>query len=157
MNQPYISAKAVIVREDGNILALRRSKTCPRRPLSWDLPGGDVEFGEDLGQSIIREIKEEAGLVVPEVTLFDAIGFVAKDGDYWVTLGYVTRVPQDAAVVISWEHDQYEWITKEEFLQRESTDRIKRFLNNTNVRTESTKYENSNHPTSVLPSEEGRR
>lgn len=131
---PKISTKTVVIREDGKILALRRSKTCPRRPLSWDLPGGDVEFGEELTQSIIREIKEEAGLTVSEVTLFDAIGFVStsklNSGEYWVTLGYLAHVPQNAHVVISWEHDQCEWITREEFLTRESTDRIKQFLQN---------------------------
>lgn len=128
MNQPCISTKAVIVRADGKILALRRSATCPRRPFTWDLPGGDVEFGEDLEQSVIREIKEEAGLSVSEVRLFDAVGFVAKDGDYWVTLGYLARVPQSAVVTISWEHDQFEWLTREEFLTRQTTERIKRFL-----------------------------
>ena len=129
MNTPFISAKAIVLRSDGAILALRRSQTCPRRPLSWDLPGGDIEFGEELEASIIREIKEEAGLTVQTVTLFDAVGFVAQDGDYWVTVAYIARVPQDTAVAISWEHDQFEWISREEFLKRESTERIKRFLN----------------------------
>ncbi|MEK7169935.1 MAG: NUDIX hydrolase, partial [Patescibacteria group bacterium] len=119
--QPYISTKTVVIREDGKILALRRSRTCSRRPLSWDLPGGDVEFGEDLVASAIREVKEEAGIVVSDITLFDAIGFVAKDGGYWVTLGYKARVAQKAEVTISWEHDQFEWITKGESLTREST------------------------------------
>lgn len=130
MNPVYVSAKAVVVREDGKILALRRSKTCPRRPLSWDLPGGDVEFGEELEASIIREIREEAGVIVSKVALFDAVGFVAKDGDYWATVAYLARVPQDTEVTISWEHDQFEWVSREELLKRESTDRIKRFLRN---------------------------
>lgn len=128
MNQPNISTKTVVIREDGKILALRRSKTCPRRPLSWDLPGGDVEFGEELEASAKREVQEEAGLTVSAFTLLDAVGFVAKDGGYWVTSAYIARVPQNTEVSISWEHDQFEWITKEDFLKRESTDRITRFL-----------------------------
>lgn len=128
MNTVYVSTKAVVLREDGRILALRRSATYPRRPLTWDLPGGDVEFGEDLEQSVIREVKEEAGLSVATVRLFDATGFVARDDDYWVTLGYMAGVRQDAAVSTSWEHDQFEWLTRDEFLTRESTERISRFL-----------------------------
>jgi len=127
-NQPKISTKTIVVREDGKLLALRRSKTCPRRPFSWDLPGGDVEFGEELEVSAKREVQEEAGLAVSEIALLDVVGFVAKDGHYWATVAYVTHVPQDAEVSISWEHDQFEWIPREEFLARESTDRIKRFL-----------------------------
>ena len=128
MHPVYIAQKAVLVREDGRILALRRSNTDPNRPLSWDLPGGDVEFGEDLTESIKREVREEAGIEVQEVTLFDAMGWVTPQNEYWVSLGYTARVPQDTGVTISWEHDQYEWLTKKEFLQRESSSRIKRYL-----------------------------
>ena len=42
-DSPKVAQKAVLVRADGKILALRRSKTDPARPLTWDLPGGDVE------------------------------------------------------------------------------------------------------------------
>lgn len=126
--QPNISTKTVVIREDGKILALHRSKTHPRHPFFWDLPGGDVEYGEDLTESALREVKEEAGFTVPAITLFDAVGFVDGEGTYWTTLAYVARVSQGTAVVISWEHDQFDWLTKEEFLARQINDRIKRFL-----------------------------
>jgi ADP-ribose pyrophosphatase YjhB (NUDIX family) len=125
---PKVAQKAILIREDGKILALRRSKTCPRRPLGWDLPGGDVEYGEDLLESIGREVHEETGLVVEKLNLLDAIGFVAPDGEYWVSTCYVARVLQGSTVTISWEHDTFEWLSRAEFLSRESTPRIKRFL-----------------------------
>ena len=130
MHPVYVAQKAVLVREDGRILALRRSKTDQNRPLTWDLPGGDVEFGEDLTESIKREVREEAGIEVKDLTLLDAIGRVTPQNEYWVSLGYFARVPQDTEVTVSWEHDQYEWLTREEFLARESSSRIKRFLEN---------------------------
>jgi len=40
---------------------MRRTETAPSNPLKWDLPGGDVEYGEDPKKAILREIKEETG------------------------------------------------------------------------------------------------
>lgn len=128
-----VTQKVVLIRRDEKILALRRSATCPRRPLTWDLPGGVVEYGEDLTESLRREVREEAGVVVKELTLLDAIGYTNPEGEYWISIGYTARVPQDTAVTLCFEHDQFEWVTKEEFLARQTTDRIKQFLQNTRV------------------------
>lgn len=125
---PHVTQKALLIREDGKILALRRSATCPRRPLTWDLPGGVVEYGEDLVESLKREVREEAGVAVTNPTLLDAVGYTIPEDEYWISIGYIARVQQDTAVTLSFEHDQFEWLTKEAFLARQTTDRIKRFL-----------------------------
>lgn len=39
-----VAQKAIIYNEDGKILTIRRSEDSPR-PLTWDLPGGNLEFG----------------------------------------------------------------------------------------------------------------
>jgi 8-oxo-dGTP pyrophosphatase MutT (NUDIX family) len=46
------------------ILALKRGADHKYRPNDWDLPGGNVLFGEDIIESVIREVKEESGLDV---------------------------------------------------------------------------------------------
>lgn len=128
MRPVYVTQKAILIREDGALLALRRSASCPRRPLTWDLPGGEVEFGEDLVAGIVREVREETGIVISEPILFDAIGSVTSEKEYWTSLGYFAHVPQASEVQLSFEHDKHEWISRKEFLERESTPRIKRFL-----------------------------
>ncbi len=133
MSLAHVAQKAVILRADGKILALRRSATDPHRPLGWDMPGGEVEFGEDLRESIRREVREESGIEVSDLVLLTAIGYVSKKGEYRVSIGYRARVPQDTAVLLSSEHDRYEWLSREEFLTRDSTDRIKQFLMGTIV------------------------
>lgn len=134
-DSPKVTQKAVLVREDGNILALRRSATCPRRPLAWDLPGGIVEYGEDLTESLKREVCEETGVVVKDLKLLDVVGFTIPEGEYWISIGYIARVPQDTTVTPSSEHDQFAWLTREEFLKRQTNDRIKRFLKKVSIKT----------------------
>jgi ADP-ribose pyrophosphatase YjhB (NUDIX family) len=61
-NRIVPAATAIVTNEKGQILLERR-----RDNEHWGLPGGIMEIGETIGQTIIREVKEETGLdVVPK-------------------------------------------------------------------------------------------
>ncbi len=111
-----LSQKAFIFNKDGKFLTMRRTKTAPSNPLKWDLPGGNIEFGEDPLKSIIREIKEETGLICKNPIPFDVKAYVYKPNDYWVTIAYKT-FKLKGKLSISWEHDLYKWVTIDEFLK----------------------------------------
>jgi ADP-ribose pyrophosphatase YjhB (NUDIX family) len=56
------AASAIVTNDDGNILLQRRTDNG-----LWGLPGGALEIGESIGETIVREVKEETGLeVVPK-------------------------------------------------------------------------------------------
>src|SRR5690348_9135717 len=56
------AASAIILNEHGEILLHRR-----RDNNLWALPGGTMEIGESIRQTVIREVQEETGLdVEPE-------------------------------------------------------------------------------------------
>jgi ADP-ribose pyrophosphatase YjhB (NUDIX family) len=61
-NSLVVATSAVIVDERGRILLQRRADSG-----NWALPGGAMEMGESLTDSVIRETKEETGLDI-EVT-----------------------------------------------------------------------------------------
>lgn len=61
MEKIGVSQKAIIFNKENKILVIRRSKTAPYGALTWDLPGGDLDYGEDAITGVIREIKEETG------------------------------------------------------------------------------------------------
>jgi 8-oxo-dGTP diphosphatase len=69
-----VSAKLVLVAAcalidiDGRVLLAQRP---PGKPMAglWEFPGGKVESGERPEDSLIRELKEELGIVVREACL----------------------------------------------------------------------------------------
>ena len=121
-----VSQKAIIMDNNGLILTIRRSKTAPSRPLYWDFPGGKLEYGEDIKEGILREIKEETGLNVNDSKVIDAIAKFDDKGEYWVTICYLMH-PTNKKVKLSYEHDDYKWITLEEFSRLRASPKNKKF------------------------------
>jgi 8-oxo-dGTP diphosphatase len=60
-DSPLVGVGAVIVK--GNHVLLIRRGTAPLLG-EWSLPGGVLECGESLREAVVREAREETGLVV---------------------------------------------------------------------------------------------
>jgi len=129
MNKTGVSQKAIIFNEKGKFLALYRTETASDSPNTWDLPGGFLDFGEDPIKDMIREIKEEAGLDVKDLKLFDVESHIDDKGDFWITIGYTAKALSDK-VKLSFEHNDYKWVSAEEFLKLKSSPKLIRFVKN---------------------------
>jgi len=108
--------KAVVLHPDKQdlFLALKRSPNSFSRPNDWDLPGGNVLFGELHEDSLRKEIKEETNLAVDTFTPVQATTHYEK-GIYFLFLGFCCRAKSEQ-VKISDEHSEHRWVTKEEFI-----------------------------------------
>jgi 8-oxo-dGTP pyrophosphatase MutT (NUDIX family) len=75
---PFVmpAAAALVRDEDGRVLLQRRGDTA-----DWGLPGGAVELGERVDQTVVNEVREETGLEVEPLRI---IG-VYSDDDFWLT------------------------------------------------------------------------
>jgi len=122
-----VSQKAIIFNSDNEILTLRRSSTHPFRPFTWDLPGGDLDFGEDSLAGISREIKEETGLEIIDLAPFDVDSRINGGNEFWVTIAYVATTTS-VDVRLSHEHDEFRWVTPKEFLKLESSEKLYNFV-----------------------------
>lgn len=113
----FVIAKVFVVNEAGELLALRRSKTDTRRPGELDFPGGWVDEGEEIAAAAIRETQEEAGLAIEAPRLVFALSDVTEHGSgTWVV--FVAHVPSRPDVILSFEHDMFEWVKPEQLLKR---------------------------------------
>jgi mutator protein MutT len=108
-----VSQKAIICNNEGKILVMRRNITALSGPLSWDLPGGKLDFGEDARKGIIREIKEETGLDVNELEILDINSGFNELKEFWFTVCYLVVV-KNPDIKISKEHDSFEWVSPKE-------------------------------------------
>jgi len=73
---PRGAASAAIFR-GSEVLLIQRGKEGPLRGL-WSFPGGRIEFGEPARDAVLREVREEAGVVA---RLVEPLG----DVRYWYT------------------------------------------------------------------------
>ncbi|XXT14392.1 NUDIX hydrolase [Sorangium sp. So ce429] len=62
LRRPVVGIAAAAQTADGRWLLVRRSDTG-----TWALPGGTLEWGETLRETVVRELAEEAGVTEVEV------------------------------------------------------------------------------------------
>ncbi len=69
-NNPRLTLNVILENENGEVLFIKR-KHEPHKG-NWNTPGGFVESGETAEQAARREVFEETGIVVGELTYFNS-------------------------------------------------------------------------------------
>jgi mutator protein MutT len=98
-----------LIEHNGSFLLIKRSHDEANFPGLWAFPGGKVEIGETVVDTIKREMKEETNLnTTGEVILLDAYCFGRSTG-----LAFLVRA--DSYQVVPDDYEEYKWIkTKDE-------------------------------------------
>ena len=72
-----IAGVGVVVFRNEEVLLVKR-KRAPYKG-QWSIPGGKQELGETVTQAARRELMEETGVEVNELTLIDVIDIIVPD------------------------------------------------------------------------------
>jgi ADP-ribose pyrophosphatase YjhB (NUDIX family) len=112
---PLVGVGAVVVK-DSKVLLVRRG----REPLKghWSLPGGLIEVGESLEAGVVREVKEETGLIVEPIELVELLDRIHRDGDrvryHYVIADYLCRVTGGELQAAD-DADEARWVERTEW------------------------------------------
>lgn len=127
--QPLVGVSAVLVCS-GKIL-LEKRKNEPGRG-KWSIPGGLVELGEESGQTAMREVREETGLVVENPDLMDVVDNVELDEDgkvkyHFVIIDYHVRLKGGTLKAAS-DAAELRWVKLDEVESYILTETFRRFF-----------------------------
>lgn len=117
---PLVGVGAVVV-EQGRVLLVRRGT----EPLKgqWSLPGGMLELGESLTGGVMREVREETGLIVETVELVELLDRIQRDGErvryHYVLADYLCRVV-GGSLQAATDADAVRWVERDEWNRQDS-------------------------------------
>jgi len=128
-SQPIVGVGAVVVC-DGKIL-LEKRKNEPGKG-KWSIPGGLVELGEGVEQTVIREVREETGLEVGKPEHVDVVDNVVRDENgevkyHFVIIDYFVKLKGGTMKAMS-DAEELRWVTFDEVEQYDLTKTFKVFF-----------------------------
>jgi mutator protein MutT len=124
----------VILVSGGRILLAKR-KNEPGRD-KWSVPGGIVELGETLEQTVLREAQEETGLVVEEPEPIDVISQVTLDENgrikyHFIIIDYFVKFKNAIAKAGS-DVGELEWVALDQVEKKDLTKSFRLFFKKNN-------------------------
>lgn len=124
-----VVAKLIVINpKTHKLLLIRRSKTDTRRPGQWDIPGGMVEANERLEDAALRECEEEAGIAIEPSTVrlvYTDRHFFNDDSTKLVNWLLFYGLSEESTVRLSFEHDEYRWVSAGEAIELLEYERYK--------------------------------
>lgn len=117
---------AVIIN-DSRVLLLERPKSDFMGGI-YELPSGKVEGGETLDVALAREVKEETGLEISEITEYMGhFDYLSKSGKKTRQFNFAAtiRVPIEISLT---EHENYAWAQQKELSRYPVTKSVRQVL-----------------------------
>ena len=105
-----IRVVGAIIYRDGRIMAAHRSGS--HGHVGWEFPGGKIEAGETPEQALRREVREELGLGLTTMWLFDTVEHDYPDFHLSMDC-LVCPLPEGQEPTLT-EHDEVRWLTRDE-------------------------------------------
>jgi 8-oxo-dGTP diphosphatase len=104
---------AGICFDNDKVLVLKRSASRSLYPNLWECGGGQVETGENFEEAVIRQLKEEAGVIIKPLIGLKSYEILVKDEQRKIPgvrfickiIGYIDK----NGPKISKEHTEWRW------------------------------------------------
>ena len=97
LGKTYVCSECYVIK-DGRVLLFKRSETASKFPGYWVGPGGHIDNNDDAVTAAIREMKEEAGIIVGlnDIKLKGvALHHHLDRGEVWVSFVFLATIPKN--------------------------------------------------------------
>ncbi|GAB2867647.1 NUDIX domain-containing protein [Actinocorallia aurea] len=75
---------------DGRVFLAKRGAGARNEAGTWEFPGGGLEFGERMGDAVVREFAEEYGMRVETTGLLGVFDHILpEEGQHWVSATFL--------------------------------------------------------------------
>jgi ADP-ribose pyrophosphatase len=126
---PMVGVGAIII-QDGKILIVKRGSEPGKG--KWSVPGGLVELGEAIEQTVVREVKEECNLDVEVDRLIDVVDNIVTDENgevkyHFVILDFFVKL-RGGKLKPGDDVENAKWVTLEEVEKYDITKTFREFI-----------------------------
>ncbi len=125
--QVFTACAFIHKKVDGNdvVFLPKRADTKKFLPGKYELPGGHVDFGEDMVAGLKREIQEELGLDIRVGDPFAVFTYTNEvKGSHSIEVVYFAQIVGDDSNIIldPEDHSEYGWFTEDKAIKVNNDD-----------------------------------
>jgi mutator protein MutT len=105
------SASLLILNPQGKLLLLERSGESRHFQGDWEFPGGKIDAGESPQQAVVREVREESGLLA-EIPIGEPL-WRTVTANASVEYSFFVWKPTNTElnIILSGEHQDFKWVS----------------------------------------------
>lgn len=109
--QPGINVDILVIKDGKFLLGLMTKKWAYQGEQVYGVPGRDIHFGEKIGDTVKRNIKEEFDC---NITTYKIISVNANYalGNHYIGIGVVAEIASDPQVLLPDDWEKWEWFDK---------------------------------------------
>lgn len=98
----------------GKALLVKRARHDNFLPGYWEQIGGDVDFEENPYDALVREVREESGLIIKPGRPYFVASYMDENDAHCVEIAFHCELSSSPDVVLSDEHEDKRWVAKDE-------------------------------------------
>ncbi len=109
---PKINIDILVIKDNKILLGLLTKKWMYKGKQVYGVPGRDIRFGERIGKTVKRNIKEEFGCNVKKYKIISVNANYAF-GNHYIGIGIVAEIDGELKLLIPEDWVKWEWFEKD--------------------------------------------